>query len=103
MLSSKCKAKLTSTFFLASRRASVKGNRHAIPCIFGLVVTTSVHPQLSGRRSPVPTSQGPAALAGGCARPEQRPTLNDLARDRSWNPKQKKSPCSLTVPISTLL
>src|SRR5947199_185229 len=71
MLSSKCKAKLTSTFFLASRCASVKGNRHAIPCIFGLVVTTSVHPQLSGRRSPVPTSQGPAALAGGCARPEQ--------------------------------
>src|SRR5439155_20636155 len=101
MLSSKCKAKSTSTFFLASRRASVRGTTRD-PLYFRTGCDNEREPAIERQAiTPVPTSQGPAALAGGCARPEQRPTLNDLARDRSWNPKQKKSPCSLTAPTST--
>src|SRR5215472_7990280 len=72
-------------------------------CTFGLVVTASVHPQLSGTRSLSPDEPRTRHRAPAAARRLQRPVfeVNEVTREQSWKPKRKKSPCSLTAPTST--
>jgi uncharacterized LabA/DUF88 family protein len=60
---------------------------HPYHFTFGLVVTASVHPQLSGTRSLIPDNDDPALLSGGRL-PVLEPTsgFDDTTRVQSWTP-----------------